>query len=80
MAILALATFLVLAISPTLLSQNNNQTVPKDASSQTLPDEAFMINLRQADLTNFIEWVAARTGKKHYCRQQCPRQGYYLLE
>ena len=62
-AILGFATFLMLAISPTLLSQNNNQTVAEDASSQTLPDEAFMINLRQADLTNFIEWVAARTGK-----------------
>ena len=55
-AILGFATFLMLAISPTLLSQNNNQTVAEDASSQTLPDEAFMINLRQADLTNFIEW------------------------
>ena len=62
-AILGFATFFMLAISPTLLSQNNNQTVAEDASSQTLPDEAFMINLRQADLTNFIEWVAARTGK-----------------
>ena len=62
-AILGFGTFFMLAISPTLLSQNNNQTVAEDASSQTLPDEAFMINLRQADLTNFIEWVAARTGK-----------------
>ena len=62
-AILGFATFFMLAISPTLLSQNNGQPVAEDASSQTLPDEAFMINLRQADLTNFIEWVAARTGK-----------------
>lgn len=62
-AILGFATFFMLAISPTLLSQNNGQTVSINSSSQTLPDEAFMINLRQADLTNFIEWVAARTGK-----------------
>tara|TARA_S200000501_G_scaffold258445_2_gene242186 strand:- start:4083 stop:6092 length:2010 start_codon:yes stop_codon:yes gene_type:complete len=63
MAILALSTFFMLAISPTLLSQNNDQTLSVDSSSQILLDEAFMINLRQADLTNFIEWVAARTGK-----------------
>ncbi|MDG2471724.1 MAG: type II secretion system secretin GspD [Pseudomonadales bacterium] len=60
---LGLVTLFTLAISPALLSQNTNPAKATDSPSEIPPNEAFMINLRQADLTNFIEWVAARTGK-----------------
>ena len=59
----SLTILFMLAFSPTLLSQSDKRAEASSLTAKGESTEAFMINLRQADLTSFIEWVAARTGK-----------------